>query len=188
MNFFPILLTAVIGGNLVLTTFIDISLLRNLKKLDVALVVGLVMMDVAFVSGILYYLLYQWVLVPLGFEFIGFLVIVLLIALVTAIEGWLIQKYLPKWYEKYHFYFPLVSINAVITFTLMQLTTPSWTIWDVLVSSLAVPAGFVIITLLMVIYQERLEKTSRIPKPFQGMSMTLLLLALIAMALIGFGG
>jgi Na+-translocating ferredoxin:NAD+ oxidoreductase RnfA subunit len=81
-----------------------------------------------------------------------------------------------------------VSVNAVITLTLMQIMTGTWTFWDVVVSSLAVPAGFVMITMLMVIFQERLEKTSRIPKPFQGLSMTFILLALIAMALLGFGG
>jgi Na+-translocating ferredoxin:NAD+ oxidoreductase RnfA subunit len=40
----------------------------------------------------------------------------------------------------------------------------------------------------MVIYQERLDRTSRIPGPFQGLSITLIILALIAMALVGLGG
>jgi electron transport complex protein RnfA len=60
--------------------------------------------------------------------------------------------------------------------------------WDIIATSLAVPIGFVMINLLLVIYQERLERTSRIPKPFQGLSITLIILALMAMALIGLGG
>jgi Na+-translocating ferredoxin:NAD+ oxidoreductase RnfA subunit len=70
----------------------------------------------------------------------------------------------------------------------MTLTVSTITVWDVIVSSLAVPFGFVMINLLMVIYQERLERTSRIPAPFQGLSITLIILALIAMGLIGLGG
>jgi Na+-translocating ferredoxin:NAD+ oxidoreductase RnfA subunit len=61
-------------------------------------------------------------------------------------------------------------------------------LWDVIATSLAVPSGFVMINLLMVIYQERLERTSRIPQPFQGLSITMIILALMAMALIGLGG
>ncbi|MEY3609904.1 MAG: hypothetical protein RLZZ264_425, partial [Bacillota bacterium] len=41
MNFISIILMGLIGGNIVLTQFIDITLLRNLRKWDVALVVGL---------------------------------------------------------------------------------------------------------------------------------------------------
>lgn len=70
----------------------------------------------------------------------------------------------------------------------MSLLAPTVTIWDVVVFSLAVPLEFVMINLLMVVYQERLEKTSKIPGPFQGLSITFILLALIAMALLGFGG
>jgi len=188
MNLMQVILTAMIGGNLVLTTFVDISLMRNLRKLDVAFFVGLMMIDIAFISGLSYYLIYTFFLLPLGFEFLGFLIIVLIIAGVTSLEAWILKRFLPTWYERYSFYIPLVSVNAVITLTLMQIMTGTWTFWDVVVSSLAVPAGFVMITMLMVIFQERLEKTSRIPKPFQGLSMTFILLALIAMALLGFGG
>jgi Na+-translocating ferredoxin:NAD+ oxidoreductase RnfA subunit len=81
-----------------------------------------------------------------------------------------------------------VTTNAVITFVLMSFITTSFTFWDVIVSSLAVPIGFVMINMLMVIYQERLDRTSRIPGPFQGLSITLIMLALIAMGLVGLGG
>jgi Na+-translocating ferredoxin:NAD+ oxidoreductase RnfA subunit len=86
------------------------------------------------------------------------------------------------------FYFPLVTTNAVITFVLMSFITSNLSLWDVVVSSLAVPLGFVMINLLMVIYQERLETTSRIPGPCQGLSITLIILALMAMGLLGLGG
>lgn len=188
MNLLSVIITALIGGNIVLTTFIDITYLRNLRKLDVALFVGFFMMDVTLISGILYFLVYHLFLVPLGFGFLGFLVAVLIIALVAEGERWGIQRFLPSWYEKYGFYFPLISINAVITFVLLQFQGPATSIWDVIVFSLAVPLGFVMINLLMVVYQERLEKLNRVPKVFQGLSMTFILLALIAMALVGLGG
>jgi Na+-translocating ferredoxin:NAD+ oxidoreductase RnfA subunit len=188
MNLFNVIITALIGGNIVLSKFVDVSYLRNLRKLDVALFVGFFMMDVALVSGILYFLVYHFFLVPFGFPFIGFLVAVLIIALVAEGERWGIEKFFPSWYEKYGFYFPLISINAVITYVLLQFQGPTTTLWDVIVLSLAVPAGFVIINLLMVVFQERLEKLNRVPKVFQGLSMTFLLLALMAMALVGLGG
>jgi Na+-translocating ferredoxin:NAD+ oxidoreductase subunit A len=188
MNLMSIILTAIIGGNIVLTQFVDISLLRNLRKLDVAFFVGMFMIDISLVSGLIFYAWYQWVLLPLSLTFLSFLSAVLIIALVSQLEWWALKRFFPKWHEAYGFYFPLVTTNAVITFVLMTLIIGTPTIGDIIVTSVAVPLGFVMINLLMVIYQERLERTSRIPAPFQGLSITLIILALIAMGLLGLGG
>jgi electron transport complex protein RnfA len=188
MNLISILLTAVIGGNIVLTQFVDISLLRNLRKLDVAFFVGMFMIDITLVSGLIFYGFYHLVLVPINLTFLSFLSSVMIIALVSQGEWWILKRFFPKWHEAYGFYFPLVTTNAVITFVLMSFITSNLSLWDVVVSSLAVPLGFVMINLLMVIYQERLERTSRIPGPFQGLSITLIILALMAMGLLGLGG
>ena len=188
MNLMSVILTAVIGGNIVLTQFVDISLLRNLRKLDVAFFVGMFMIDITLVSGLIFYGFYHLVLVPINLTFLSFLSSVMIIALVSQGEWWILKRFFPKWHEAYGFYFPLVTTNAVITFVLMSLTTSNLSLWDVIVSSLAVPLGFVMINLLMVIYQERLERTSRIPGPFQGLSITLIILALMAMGLLGLGG
>ena len=188
MNLISILLTAVIGGNIVLTQFVDITLLRNLRKLDVAFFVGMFMIDITLVSGLLFYGLYHWVLVPMDITFLSFIVSVLVIASVSQLEWWGLKRFFPKWHETYGFYFPLVTTNAVITFVLMTMISGTPTIWDIIVTSVAVPLGFVMINMLMVIYQERLDRTSRIPGPFQGLSITLIILALIAMALVGLGG
>lgn len=188
MNILTIFLAGLISGNIVLTRFVDISLLRNLKKLNVALFVGFMMMDVTLVSGLIFYGFYHLMLVPFGFAYLGFLSAIMIIAGVSQLEAWIIKRFFPNWYEQYSFYFPLINTNAVIAFVLMTFVNPALGWWDVMVTSLAVPLGFVMINVLMVIYQERLEKTSRIPQPFQGLSITFILLALVAMALIGLGG
>ena len=188
MNFISIILMGLIGGNIVLTQFIDITLLRNLRKLDVAFVVGLLMIDVTLVSGLIFYGLYHWLLIPLELTFLAFLFSVFVVAGVSQLEGWLVKRFFPKLDEQYGFYFPLITTNAVITYVLITTIPSTLNLWDVIATSLAVPTGFVMINMLMVIYQERLERTSRIPKPFQGLSITMIILALMAMALIGLGG
>jgi electron transport complex protein RnfA len=188
MNLIHILFMGLIGGNIVLTQFIDITLLRNLRKLDVACVVGFLMVDVTLVSGLIFYGVYQWLLIPLNLTFLSFIFAVFVVAGVSQLEAWLVKRFFPKLFDQYGFYLPLVTTNAVITYVLMTSILTTVNLWDMIATSLAVPLGFVMINMLMVIYQERLERTSRIPKPFQGLSMTLLMLALIAMALIGLGG
>ncbi len=188
MNLIHILFMGLIGGNIVLSQFIDITLLRNLRKLDVACVVGFLMVDVTLVSGLIFYGVYQWLLIPLNLTFLSFIFAVFVVAGVSQLEAWLVKRFFPKLFDQYGFYLPLVTTNAVITYVLMTSILTTVNLWDMIATSLAVPLGFVMINMLMVIYQERLERTSRIPKPFQGLSMTLLMLALIAMALIGLGG
>jgi|1048.fasta_scaffold02865_4 electron transport complex protein RnfA len=188
MNFMSVLLMGLVGGNIVLTQFIDITLLRNLRKLDVAFVVGIMIIGVTFLSSLIHYGVYQWLLIPLNLTFLSFLFAVLVVAGVSQVEAWVMKRFLPKVFDQYGFYLPLVSTNVVITYVLMTAVSTSLNFIEVIATSLAVPLGFVMINLLMVIYQERLEKTSRIPKPFQGLSITLLMLAFIAMALLGLGG
>lgn len=188
MNFISIFLMGLIGGNIVLTQFIDITLLRNLRKLDVAFVVGLLMIDVTLVSGLIFFVVYQWLLIPLNLTFLSFLFAVFVVAGVSQLEAFIVKRFFPKLFEQYGFYLPLITTNAVITYVLMTTIPSTLNLWDIIATSLAVPIGFVMINLLLVIYQERLERTSRIPKPFQGLSITLIILALMAMALIGLGG
>jgi len=95
MNLISILLTAVIGGNIVLTQFVDITLLRNLRKLDVAFFVGMFMIDITLVSGLLFYGLYHWVLVPMDITFLSFIVAVLVIASVSQLEWWGLKRFFP---------------------------------------------------------------------------------------------
>ncbi|MBM3909476.1 MAG: hypothetical protein FJ352_01745 [Firmicutes bacterium] len=188
MNIVNLLLVGLIGGNIVLSQFIDISLLRNLRKLDVALFVGLLMIDVTLVSSVIFFVIYHGLLVPLELTFLSFLFAVFIVAVVSEIEAWIGKRFFPKLFETYGFYLPLITTNAVITFVLMTTIPSTLNLGTILATSLAVPLGFVMINLLLVIYQERLEKTSRIPTPFQGLSITLIILALMAMALIGLGG
>jgi electron transport complex protein RnfA len=189
MTIFTIFLSALFSGNILLSKFLDITLVNNLKKLDVALMVTFLIIDVAFVSSLLYYGLYAWVLLPLNLTFFGFVAMVIIIVIISEVESVLILKFFPTYYEKYSLYFPFVTMNALIPLVLMSITGPVLPpLWIVLSNAIALPLGFVMILLLMIVYRERFDSLKRIPRSFQGLAITLLTLALIAMALFGFGG
>jgi len=189
MTILTILLSALFSGNILLSKFLDITLVNNLKKLDVALIITFMIIDVAFVSALIYYGLYAWVLLPLNLTFFGFVAMVMIIIIVAEVESAIVLKFFPKYYDQYSLYFPFVTMNALIPLVLMSITGPILPpLWVVLSNAIALPLGFVMILLLMIVYRERFDSLKRIPRSFQGLAITLLTLALIAMALLGLGG
>jgi Na+-translocating ferredoxin:NAD+ oxidoreductase subunit A len=188
MSWLSILFASLFGSNILLTKFVDIYAMQSLKKLDVAFYVGLFMIDVTVVSSILVYGIYHFVLLPFNLTFLTFLIAVIMIAFVSEIEELILKKFLPKHYEQYGFYFPLISMNAVITATILLVINPQMDFWTMLAYAIFIPVGFIGVIILMAIYQERFDKLRMTPKAFQGMAITLITLALIAMALLGFGG
>ena len=188
MNLIAILLGGLFSGNVLLTKFLDITLLQSVKKLDGALIILVGMVDVALVSGLIFYPLYTFVLVPFDLAYLSFVVIVVSIALVTEIEELILKRFFQSYYENYSFYFPLISINVVITYSLFFLTESPMDLWSFLLTLIVYPVGIVGVMMMMIVYQERVDKLNRTPLPFKGIGLTLITLALIAMALIGFGG
>jgi Na+-translocating ferredoxin:NAD+ oxidoreductase RnfA subunit len=188
MNLIAIIVSGLFGGNLLLTKFLDLTLLQSVKKLDVAVIILIGMLDVTLISGLVFYPLYTYVLLPFELGYLSFVVIVVLIALVTEVEEAIVKRFFKTYYENYSFYFPLISINVVITYLALLITVSDVDFWSYIVSLIVYPLGMVGIMIMMIIYQERFDKLNRTPLPFKGIGLTLITLALIAMALIGFGG
>lgn len=188
MNLISIFLSAILGGNLLLTQFLDISLLQNIKKPNVAIFIGVAMTVITLMTGLMFYPLYLFLLVPNSLGYMSFLLIVILIAFLTEIIQSLVKRYVPKIEDSYGFYFPLISTNVIIAYVVLLLTQTSFAFLPWLMTLIALPIGVMLSMLMILVYIERLEKVNRTPLPFKGLAITLILLSLIGMVLVGFGG
>jgi len=188
MNLIMLIFSALLGGNLLITQFLDISLLQNIKKTNVAFFIGLSMSVVTLITGLIFYPIYTYLLLPNRLGYLSFLIIVILIAFITEIGETLLKRYQPKLDEAYGFYLPLISTNVIIAYIVLLLTSTSFTFLAWVTTLISLPIGVMLTMVMILVYLERLEKVNRTPLPFKGLAITLILLSLIGMVIVGFGG
>lgn len=188
MSMIAMFFTAILGGNLLITQFLDISLLQSMKKPSIAIFIGVAMTVITLITGLIFYPIYVWILVPNALTYMSFLIIVILIAFLTEISQSILKTYAPKLEDAYGFYVPLISTNVIIAYVVLLLTQTTFAFLPWIITLLALPLGVMLSMLMILVYMERLEKVNRTPLPFKGLAITLILLSLIGMVLVGFGG
>ena len=177
-------LAAILAENFVLVKFLGICpFLGVSKKTDTAIGMGLAVVFVMGLSSMVTWLVNEFLLLPLGLEYMQAVVIA---ALVQFVELFL-KKFVPSLYTALGIYLPLITTNcAVLGAALLNVQNER--------SFLASTAfgvfsglGFTLAIVLFASVRERLAY-AKFPKCFQGFPQALITAGLIAMAFMGFSG
>ncbi|MBQ1395423.1 MAG: electron transport complex subunit RsxA, partial [Lachnospiraceae bacterium] len=138
----------------------------------------------AFVSE----LLYQFILVPLHFQYLETIVFILIIAAMVQFVEMFLKKSMPSLYRSLGVYLPLITTNcAVLGVALNNVDKYDYNILQGTVNGFATAVGFAIALILMAGIREKIEYND-IPKPFKGTAIVLIISGLMAIAFIGFSG
>ena len=142
------------------------------------------------------YLIYTYILVPLGLSYLSTIVFILVIASLVQIVEMFIKKSSPSLYKALGIYLPLITTNcAVLGVCLLNIGSPITIGGEVLEFNLLYSVlngifgalGFLLAIVLMAGVRERLE-TSKIPDCLKGFSSSLIIAGLMSVAFMGFAG
>ncbi len=183
-----ILVSAVFVDNFVLSKFMGICpFLGVSKKLDSALGMSVAVTFVMVAATACTYPVYACLLAPYGLEYLQTIAFILIIALFVQLVEILLKRFLPPLYKSLGIYLPLITTNcAVLGVTLLNITE-EYTFVQSIVNSLGAGIGFTVALLLFAGVRSRLE-SAKPPKPFEGMPITLISAAIVALSFLGFGG
>ncbi len=189
MEIIALFLSAILVSNVVLVRFLGICpFLGVSKKTNNAVGMGLAAIFVVFFSSILSYGLYYLVLAPLNLEYLALLSIILIIAAFVQFVEMFFKKFIPALYKALGIYLPLITTNCVVLGVALENISNGFNFWEMIVYSLAVPAGFTLVLLLFSIIRERIDAMNKVPAPFRGTAIALITTALLALAFTGFAG
>lgn len=183
-----ILVSTVLVNNFVLVKFLGLCPLMGVsRKLETATGMGLATTFVLTLSAISAYLANQYLLVPLGLEYLRTVTFILVIAVVVQFTEMVVHKTSPLLYQVLGIFLPLITTNcAVLGVALLNIQAQNSFIESALYG-FGAAVGFSVVLVLFAAIRERIA-VADVPVPFQGAAIALITAGIMSLAFMGFSG
>ena len=189
MNPILIFIGAALINNYVLTQFLGMCPFFGVsKRTETALGMGLSVIFVMVIASAITYSFYQFVLVPLGIEYLQTIVFILIIASIVQFLEVFMKKAFSKLYTMLGVYLPLITTNcAIFGVTLINIQNDS-TFVGTIFNSVGAGSGFLLAIVLLAGMREKYDGDQDIPIIFRGFPLALFSAGLMSIAFMGFQG
>lgn len=197
MEILLIIISAIFVNNIVLAQFLGICpFLGVSNKLSTATGMSAAVCFVITLSTLVTYLLNNYVLVPLGLEFLQTISFILVIAALVQMVEIVLKKVSPALYQALGIFLPLITTNCAVLGVAITVVTKEFTfglpshmlgLGEALLYAFATSVGYGIAMVLFAGMREQLS-LSNVPKTFRGIPIALITVSILAMAFMGFSG
>lgn len=183
-----ILVSTVLVNNFVLVKFLGLCPFMGVsKKLETAMGMGLATTFVLTLSAVCSWLVNQYLLEPLGIEYLRTIAFILVIAVVVQFTETVMHKTSPVLYQVLGIFLPLITTNcAVLGVALLNLQERR-TFLEATLFGFGAAVGFSLVLVLFAAVRERVA-VADVPRPFQGSAIALIAAGLMSLAFMGFAG
>ena len=183
-----ILVSSAIVHNVVLSQFLGLCPFFGVsKKTETAVGMGGALVFVITLSSFVTGLIYKFILVPSGMEYLQTIVFILIIAALVQFVEMFLKKSMPALYQSLGVYLPLITTNCAVLGVAVINVQKEYNVLQGTVNGFATALGFTISIVLMAGLREKMEYND-VPKYFQGFPIVLLTAGLMAIAFFGFSG
>ena len=181
-------LNAILIENFIFSKFLGICpFLGVSKKTNTAVGMGFAVIFTMTLASALTYVVYRFILVPAGLEYLKTIAFIIVIASLVQFIEMFLQKSLPSLYSTLGIYLPLITTNcAVLGVALLNITNEYNFLFSV-VYGFTAGVGFLLAIVLLSLVRERIEYCD-IPEPFRGFPIALIASGLLSIAFMGFSG
>ncbi len=185
---FAMAISAIFVQNFVLSRFLGLCPYIGVsKKLDSALGMGMAVIFVMTMASTFTWLIQNYLLVPLGLEFLQTIAFILTIASLVQLVEMLIQKTAPALYKALGVFLPLITTNCAVLGVAILNINDELNFIESILNGLFAGVGFTLVLVLMAGIRERLEK-AEVPKAMRGMPIAMIVAGCMALAFLGFSG
>lgn len=183
-----IFISAAFTDNILLARFLGMcSCLGVSKKVDTSLGLGAAVIFVTASTAALNYLVYTYILVPLGLEFLKLITFIVVIAAFTQLVEMIIERFSPTLYNALGIFLPLITVNcAILGISLFMLNKP-FGFWQTFAFGLGGGFGWFLAITLIGGIREKIREAS-LPRGLAGPGITLIIIGIMSLAFVGFSG
>lgn len=183
-----ILVSTILVNNFVLVKFLGLCPFMGVSnKLETAMGMGLATTFVLTLASICSYLANQYLLAPLGLEYLRTITFIVVIAVVVQLTEAIVHKTSPLLYQVLGIYLPLITTNcAVLGVALLNIQESHGFLKSGLYG-FGAAIGFSLVLVLFSTIRERVS-VSDVPEPFKGNAIALITAGLMSVAFMGFSG
>ncbi len=183
-----LLISTILVNNFVLVQFLGLCPFMGVSnKLESAMGMSLATTFVLTLSSSSSYLVYHFILEPLGIEYLKTIAFIMMIAVVVQFTEMVVRKTSPLLYRVLGIFLPLITTNcAVLGVALLSLNRNSGFV-EATVYGFGASIGFSLVLVLFAAMRERIA-VADVPAPFQGSSIAMITAGLMSLAFLGFSG
>lgn len=188
LAYISIIVTAIFINNIVLAQFLGICpFLGVSKKTSSALGMGAAVTFVITLATAVAWLLQQYVLNPLGLQFLQTIVFILVIAFLVQLLEIVLKKITPALYQALGVFLPLITTNCAVLGVAILVIQKEFNLLQGVVYGFSTALGFTLALWIFAGIREQLEITET-PKALRGVPLALISAGILAMAFLGFSG
>lgn len=183
-----ILIGSSLVSNVVLSQFLGLCpFLGVSKKMNTAAGMGAAIIFVITLSSALAGVIYEYVLVRFGLEYLQTIVFILVIAALVQFVEMFLKRFMKSLYQALGVYLPLITTNCAVLGVALTNVQKEYGILMGTVNGFATAFGFMIAIVILAGLREKMVYND-IPESFKGMPQVLLTAGLMAIAFCGFSG
>ena len=183
-----ILISTILVNNFVLVKFLGLCPFMGVsRKLETAIGMGLATAFVLTLSSICSYLVNEYLLAPLGIEYLRTITFILVIAVVVQFTEMVVRKSSPLLYQVLGIFLPLITTNCAVLGVALLNIQQQHSFLQSAFYGFGASIGFSLVLILFAAMRERIT-ASDVPVIFRGPPITLITAGLMSMAFMGFSG
>ena len=187
-NILAITLGAILTNNFIFSQFLGCCpFLGCSSKVETATGMGLAVVFVMGLASAICYVVYDFLLVPLGLEFLKTLAFILVIAALVQFVEMFLKKAVPSLYSALGIYLPLITTNCAVLGVVLLNVQNGYDFLGSVIYGITGGVGFLLAIVLFASVRERIQ-FSDYPECFEGFPICLISAGLVALAFMGFSG
>lgn len=183
-----LLIGAILVNNFVLVQFLGLCPFMGVSnKLETAIGMSSATTFVLTLASIVSWLTYQWLLVPLGLEYLRTISFILVIAVVVQFTEMVVRKTSPLLYKVLGVFLPLITTNCAVLGVALLNINKQHSFLESAFYGFGAALGFSLVLVLFAAMRERLA-VADVPQPFRGAAIGMITAGLMSLAFMGFAG
>lgn len=185
---FAVFFASIFTGNILLTNYLGTcSFLSVSKEMKTSVGLGIAVIFVMATTTPLNWLVYEYLLIPFGLEYLRFIVFIIVIAAFVQLTEMTIERYSEPLYQSLGIFLPLITVNCAILGVSLFMVIREYTFFTSFLFGLGSGIGWFVAIIAMAGIRVKL-KNAKVPPALEGPGITLIIAGFMAMAFMGFSG
>ncbi len=183
-----LLLASIFTSNILLSNFLGTcSFIAISKDWKSSLGLGVAVTLVIGLCAAVCWIVLWWVIIPLGIEYLSFIIFIIVIAAVVQMLEMIIDRYSPSLYMALGIFLPLITVNCAVLGVILFMQIRNYNFLQAVVFGFGSGAGWWLAIMLLAAIRKRVDKAP-VPAGLKGTGITLVTIGFMAMAFLGFSG
>jgi len=185
---FIIFIASIFTSNMIFSNFLGMcSFIAVSKEIPTAMGLGIAVTMVLSVTTVLNYFVYWKILLPLGLDYLMYILFIMVIAAFVQLLEMVLDRYLPALYYALGIFLPLITVNCAILGVSLFMVTRQYNFVQTFGFAVGSGIGWTLAITAMAGIRSRLSEKS-IPEGLRGVPITLIITGIMALAFMGFSG